>query len=78
MRHRDTEAQENITSDNRKVMTDQEQWVTPNQVAKEMQVSLRTVQRMCRMGELPAKKLGRQWRIEPDYKNQLAGAEEVH
>lgn len=45
---------------------------TPAQVAEQLQVSGKTVLRWIEAGELPAHKLGRQWRIaEADLKRFL-------
>lgn len=52
-------------------------FLKPKQAAKELQVSQRTVQRMCERGEIPAKKVGRQWRISADYKEHLPGSEKA-
>ena len=52
-----------------------EKWLTPEEVANEMDVSVRTAQRMCRRGDLPARKMGKAWRIQPDYKQHLPTAE---
>jgi excisionase family DNA binding protein len=43
----------------------------PSELAEELRVSLRTIQRMCERGELPAIKVGRQWRIFPDWESHL-------
>lgn len=43
----------------------------PDQVATELNVSERHVRRLCERGVLPALKLGRAWRIEPDFKDKL-------
>jgi excisionase family DNA binding protein len=40
-------------------------------VAAEINVSTRTVRRMCERGELPAFKAGRQWRIRTDWRSHL-------
>jgi excisionase family DNA binding protein len=55
----------------KKVMCEREQALTTKQVADLEGLSEKTVERMCRRGEIPAYKIGRQWRIEPDYRNQL-------
>lgn len=49
-------------------------WLTPEQVAKMMQVTLRTIYSMCKAGELPCVKVGRQWRISPDFIDHLAAS----
>lgn len=38
-------------------------WLTPEQVAAELDLSVPTVHRMCRDRELPARKIARRWRI---------------
>ena len=38
-------------------------YLTPEQVAKKLQLQRITVYRMCRRGELPAVKIGNSWRI---------------
>jgi len=40
-------------------------------VAAELNVSLRTIQRMCKEGELRAMKVRGQWRIREDWRSQL-------
>jgi excisionase family DNA binding protein len=40
-------------------------------VAAELNVSLRTIQRMCKKGELRAMKVRGQWRIREDWRSQL-------
>jgi len=45
--------------------------VPPKAVAAEINVSTRTVRRMCERGELPAFKAGRQWRIRTDWREYL-------
>ena len=57
--------------------TSREQWLTPAEVATEMKVSKRTAQRMCRRGDLPARKVGKAWRIHPGYKDQLPTAKSL-
>ena len=43
-----------------------EKLLTPEQVAKRLQVTERTVYAWLRRGNLPALKLGRLWRIRPE------------
>ena len=45
--------------------------VPPKTVAAEINVSARTVRRMCKRGELPAFKAGGQWRIRTDWREYL-------
>jgi len=52
-------------------MQDRSKWLKPTQVADEIQVSVRTIQRMCREGKITAMKVGQQWRIHPDYKEEI-------
>lgn len=40
--------------------------LTLKQTAEQLSVSIRTVRRWVKAGELPAIKLGSQWRIDPD------------
>jgi excisionase family DNA binding protein len=39
--------------------------LTPREVARRKRVSVETIRRMLRSGEIPAEKFGRQWRINP-------------
>jgi excisionase family DNA binding protein len=45
--------------------------LTTKEVAKRERITPRTVRNLCERGELPAYKVGGQWRIEPDYKKHL-------
>lgn len=40
-------------------------WLTPEQYADAMQLTVRAVNRMCRDGLLKCRKVGRFWRIHP-------------
>lgn len=48
--------------------------LSTNDVARRENVSARTIRRMCERGELPAYKVGKQWRIDSSYKKHLTGA----
>jgi len=72
----DTLATPSITSEGLKLMQRIQKWLTTEQVAEEMQVTERTVQRMCRRGELSAVKFGHQWRINPAYKGRSSESKE--
>ena len=41
------------------------EYLTPNEVASILGVSVETVRRLARSGQLPAKRVGRQWRFIP-------------
>lgn len=45
--------------------------VHPREVASNLNVTERTVRRMCERGDIPAVKAGRQWRIYPDWEKYL-------
>lgn len=45
--------------------------VHPKTLAAELNVSLQTIQRMCRSEELPALKVRGQWRIREDWRSYL-------
>ncbi len=40
--------------------------ISPHAVARHLGLSLDTVRRMLRRGELNGRKFGRQWRVDPD------------
>jgi len=44
---------------------------TPKEVAAELNVHVRTAQRMCERGEIPALKVGKLWRIRSDWRSHL-------
>ena len=52
-------------------MDDTQKSLTIQQVAELEDVAEKTVERMCRRGDLPAYRLGRLWRIEPNYRERL-------
>ena len=45
--------------------------LTTKEVAKRERITPRTVRNLCERSELPAYKVGGQWRIESDYKKHL-------
>lgn len=46
-------------------------YLKPDEYAKRLRVSARTVTNLCAKGQLNAEKVGRQWRIpNPDYKGK--------
>ena len=47
-------------------MTDLPEVLTMQQAADLLQVSVRTVQRMVKSGDLPGRQVGRQWRFDRD------------
>ena len=47
-------------------MQEMPQILTPEEVATYLRVAPETVRRLCRLGQIPALKLGRQWRIKAD------------
>lgn len=52
-------------------MDAKKKYLTPEEVANALQVHLRTIQRLCRRGEIPALRVGQQWRIDPDFAEHL-------
>lgn len=53
--------------------TDKSEWVDAKTLAREIHVSARTVLRLCARGEIPAARVGRQWRIRRvDWERYLA------
>jgi excisionase family DNA binding protein len=46
-------------------------YLTPEQVAERLQVNKVTVYRLCRSGKLPAKKIGKTWRISEKILNEF-------
>ena len=38
-------------------------WLSPDDFAEQIDVSTKTVVRLCRRGALPAKRFGHQWRV---------------
>lgn len=48
--------------------------LTVEQVAEHLQLSEATVYRLCRAGQLPARKVGRSWRMDPrEFDSLLTG-----
>lgn len=45
-------------------------WLTPMEVAERLQVSKYTVIRLFKKQELPAEKIGHQWRLREEYLNE--------
>ena len=45
---------------------EERKYFLPDHVAERLQVDRKTVYKMVRSGELPALRIGRQWRIPPD------------
>ena len=45
--------------------------LSTNEVARRENVSARTIRRMCERGQLPAYKVGKQWRIDRSYREHL-------
>lgn len=54
-----------------KVMDTTRKALSVQQVAELEDVNEKTIERLCRKGDLPAYRIGRQWRIEPDYRERL-------
>jgi len=52
-------------------MDDSQQSLTVKEVAEREGMNRKTIERMCRRGDLPAYQLGKAWRIIPDYREQL-------
>lgn len=58
--------------------TDMPQWLTADETAALLRVHVTTVQDMCRRGELPAMKAGKEWRISAHGLNEKATLGDVH
>ena len=39
-------------------------WITPGEIAHELDISLATACRLVRLGDIPGHKIGRQWRVD--------------
>lgn len=52
-------------------MNDQEEFLTPQEVARRLKVSKITIYRMAKKGEIPAVKFGNMWRISGSLFTQL-------
>ena len=48
------------------MVDDSERWLTPKQVADQLQVTHKTVLEWIGTGKIKAKKLGRVWRVTPE------------
>ena len=53
----------------RKIMDSKK--LTTKEVAKRERITSRTVRNLCESGDLPAYKVGGQWRIDADYEKHL-------
>jgi excisionase family DNA binding protein len=46
------------------ILDDAPQWLTPDEVATRLRLHIQTVRSMLREGRIPARKIGRAWRID--------------
>ena len=52
------------------------EWLTPEEIANELKVSVKTVYKLLRAGELGSVKLGRSWRVSREHLNTFLKKQE--